>query len=224
MGRGFAGRKWFLADAGSHPFLCMSDDGGDAGGGGGGAEDGPTLESLQADLEKLKSTKDQAVAERKADQQELKSVKAKLAEFEKKEAEAQEAEAIKRGEYEKIIAGKDEEISSTRGELIKLRKDNALKDGLSTVEIAPAGKASVEAMFRDRVELDDTGKATIEGKSPGEFFKEWATTDEGKFFVTSKAAGGGAPGGTGGKPSTGNWGGSKEDRKAAIAAKFPNLK
>ena len=82
---------------------------------------------------------------------------------------------------------------------------------------------AVKAMLRSQTSIKD-GAAVIGDKLLDDHVMEWASTDQGKHFITAPAnTGGGGQGGNGGGKCTGNMGGSREDRVAALKAKFPEL-
>jgi len=101
-----------------------------------------------------------------------------------------------------------------------------LSDALVKASVAPHYLTAVKAMFKGQAALKaENGeyKALINDKPLAEAIAEWAQTDEGKHFVAAPAnSGGGSTGG--GKPNTdGTLAGDKNQRTAAIAARWPEL-
>jgi len=99
-----------------------------------------------------------------------------------------------------------------------------------------AAVAMIKTSAEAKVVADgETRTAQIGGKALNDFVKEWAASDDGKVFVTAAPNSGGGAGGSGkGTPPgqqqqqqtgavTPNFGGSKAERVAAIAAKYPDL-
>jgi hypothetical protein len=156
---------------------------------------------------------DLAAVETERDQWKDKAVAAeKLAKKAATDAEA----AIKRAEAA--------ESSTTR-----LLADSALGEALGKAGITnPVHQKAVKAMFANDVQVvaeGDAKVAKIGDKTVVEALAEWAGSDEGKHFVTNSANGGGSQGGTGRNTPTnkGDFGGNRDERKAAIAAQFPEL-
>jgi hypothetical protein len=107
-------------------------------------------------------------------------------------------------------------------------RDQALTGALQSAGITnPTFLKAAQAMLSGNVKLGDDGTAFVEtGMGPkmlGDYVKAWAAS-EGSAFVTP-AQGGGAKGNTGGAPraSSGNLGGTKEERVAAMKQRFPDL-
>lgn len=111
---------------------------------------------------------------------------------------------------------------------------NSLRDGALTEALTKAGVTSApllkaaKAMLASGVEVvDDNGTRIVKaGDKPlGEFITAWAGSDDGKAFVSApEHNGGGAQGSRGNaRPSAGDMGGTRTERAAALAAKFPEL-
>lgn len=192
-----------------------------------------TIEELQAQVAALTSQleaetgkKDRILDEKKSEQAGRRELEEKLKVFEDAKKAADEQAAINKGEFDKVMATRDRELADAKDALGSLVKGSALQDGLATLEIAPGMRRGVEALHADKVQIVE-GKAVIDGKDPADYFKEWAATDEGKAYIVADNSGANAtPNTPGAKPSgvSGNFAGTKEERRAAIAAKFPDLK
>ena len=192
-----------------------------------------TIEELQEQVTELKKAldaekgkKDRILDEKKSEQAGRRELEDRLKEFEDAKKAADEKAAIEKGEFEKVMAARDRELADAKNALDALTKGSALQDGLATLEIAPGMRRGVEALHADKVSIVD-GKAVIDGKDPADYFKEWAGTDEGKAYVVAKNSGGDSKPSTPGAKSTSanpSFSGSPEERRAAIAAKFPDLK
>ena len=99
--------------------------------------------------------------------------------------------------YEKLKADLDAESGFTS----KLLLDNGLTDALVKNGVAAPYLPAVKAMLISQAKIQIDGqdrKAVIGDKELGTFVKEWATSDEGKNFISAPAnAGGGSSGGSG---------------------------
>lgn len=119
----------------------------------------------------------------------------------------------------------------------KLTKDLADKDSALTQHLIDGGltsalaKANVPAHFLDAAKALLKGQAAIKdgvavvGDKPlAEHVAAWAGSDQGKHFVLAPHnSGGGGQGGSGGGKQTGNMGGTRDERTAALKAQFPEL-
>lgn len=116
------------------------------------------------------------------------------------------------------------------GAMSKLLVDSGLSDALSKHGITnPVHQKAAKALLKEQVALVAEGDARIPkvgDKALADYVKEWAAGDEGKHFVTAPDGSGGGAGHSG-KPAEqkqkGNWGGSKEERIAAIEANFATI-
>lgn len=119
---------------------------------------------------------------------------------------------------------------AAEGSTTRLLADNALVEALAKAGITnPVHQKAVKAMFAGDVQVvadGDARVAKIGDKSVVDALTEWAGTDEGKHFVAAPdISGGGSQGGRSVSiNSKGNLGGSRNERTAAIAARFPELK
>ena len=74
--------------------------------------------------------------------------------------------------------------------------DNGLSAALDGVKVMAEAKDAATALFRSSAVIED-GKAVINGKPLADAIKEWAETDQGKFFTQAPDNhGGGAQGGS----------------------------
>ena len=152
-------------------------------------------------------------------EQERDALKAQLSESTKaaKKAAADAEAALKRAE-------------AAEGSTTKLLVENGLNDALAKAGVTnPVHQKAAKAMLAAQVQIaDDNGaKVAVMGDKPlADAITAWAATDEGKYFVAATpASGGGASGGsrTGQGTQPGNLGGTRTERTAAIAARFPDL-
>ncbi len=151
-------------------------------------------------------------------QRELEDVSAKFTEAQK---------AAKKATTEAETARK--QLQDAEGFTQRLLVDNGLTDALAKAGVTnPAHLKAVKAMLAGQVQIvadGDQKVAKVGDKALPDFVSEWAKGDEGKFFVSApNNSGGGAAGGsTGSTKPTGDLGGDKAARVAALAAKFPEL-
>lgn len=139
-----------------------------------------------------------------------------------------QAEALKQFEArlkksEKLAAEALAERDTLKGQVAKAARDAAVRAAVSKHEFIDA---DVAGMLLERGIRQDGEQVLFEADSG-----KLIPLDEGAAFLAKtkphlvKAAG--APGSGyrdgGGKPPTGNWAGSREERTAAIAARFPDL-
>lgn len=141
-----------------------------------------------------------------------------------KSGKADEAALVR--ERQKLEA----EAAEAKGQLAALQeriqsqaKEQTLTDALTGAGVTdPALSKAARAWLAPSVKLDESGAAMVEtdmGPKPlADHVKAWAA-GEGASFVT-KATGVGARGGDKAAKTTGKIGGSKEERQAAIKAKF----
>jgi hypothetical protein len=175
-----------------------------------------------------------------------KSLRERLKAFEEAEAEtkrkAEEAETEaqrKAGEFAKIEEGLKKRIATLESEnasLVDGMKATTI-DAKLTAELEaqgvtnPAFKKAALTMLKASNGFDVTKEGDVidkKGNTPlTDFVKTWAGTDEGKSFITNGNGGGGAPGkssDTGqSKPVVGNLTGTREERAAYMAQRFPDL-
>lgn len=97
------------------------------------------------------------------------------------------------------------QLEAERGFTTKLLVDNGLVSELTKHGVTnPVHIKAASALLRGGVQIVEDGEnrvAKVGDKALSEFVKEWASGEEGKFFVSAPSnAGGNAPGGAG-KPS-----------------------
>lgn len=148
-----------------------------------------------------------------------------------KEQQARAIEAVKakaKADLDALTAQIAERDSYIDG----VTRDSALQAALDEAGFDPMHKPMLAKFLGDQIKVrrEDDGKRVafadtdLGEVAPLDFVKEFAAK-QGKAYL-AKATGPGAPGSD--KPglrgqSTGDFGGSKEDRTKAIAAKFPEL-
>lgn len=165
---------------------------------------------LQDSIDKLEAKRNEALDEAKKaktalrNSQEIKPEDLTAAESRAEKAEvalAEAAKAVKTLTTERDTAVKT--LETEQGFTSKLLVDNGLTDALTTagVKEAPHLKA-VKAMLAPFVQIVADGDqriAKVGDKALSDHIKEWAASEEGKFFVSAPSnGGGGAPGGQSG--------------------------
>jgi hypothetical protein len=192
------------------------------------------------ELEKAQAKLAKSVEAEKALRERLKAFEDAEAETKRKAAEAETENQRKAGEFAKIEEGLKKQIET-------LKTENAsLVEGIKTTTIDakltaaleaqgvtnPALKKAAVTMLKAGNGFDVNKDGEVIDKKANtpltDFVKSWAGTDEGKSFITNGNGGGGAPGkssdnGQTQKPTVGNLTGNREERAAAIAARFPDL-
>jgi len=119
-------------------------------------------------------------------------------------------------------------LASERAYTERLLIDNGLSAALTANGVTnPAHAKAAAALIRSTSKIEiavdgDNRTATVGGKALADFVKEWSSTDDGKNFVTATAnGGGGAPGSQQQQhKQAGNFGGTRDERIAAINARF----
>lgn len=131
-------------------------------------------------------------------------------------------------------ATKDLEAANKRATDIDSAYNGTLRDAALTEALTKAGvtspallKAAKALLGTHATVVDENGTRVVKAgdKALGDFITEWAGSDEGKHFVAAAdITGGGAQGGNRNPtPAKGDLGGSREERAAAIASRFPDL-
>lgn len=196
----------------------------------------PSKEELEAAQAKLAKS----VEAEKALRARLKAFEDAEAETARKAAEAETEAQRKAGEFAKIEEGLKKQIETLKTEnasLVEGMKTTTIDTKLSAELEAqgvtnPAFKKAALTMLKASNGFDVTATGDVIDKKANtpltDFVKAWAGTDEGKSFITNGNGGGGAPGKTSDngqtpKPITGNLTGNRQERSAAIAARFPDL-
>lgn len=127
------------------------------------------------------------------------------------------------GERDSAIRERDE----ARGQITGLTRDQALSEALISAGVTDGGlQKGASAILRDQIKMVE-GKPVVETdmgpKALADHVKHWAA-GEGKSFVSpSKGGGAGGSDSQNGGKIAGNLGGTREERVAAIKAKFPDL-
>jgi len=137
------------------------------------------------------------------DPAEIEKLESKIASLETDLSNA--TKALKDGNkaYESLKASLDAETGFTS----KLLLDNGLTDALVKNGVAAPFLPAVKAMLISQAKIEANGNdriAKIGDKELNDFVKDWATSDDGKNFISAPAnagggSAGGSSGGTGGK-------------------------
>lgn len=109
----------------------------------------------------------------------------------------------------KLLKQAQDALVSESGFTQKLLLDNGLTEALVKAGVASQFLPAVKAMFGTQAKIvaeGDVRKALIGDKDLTEFVSSWATSDEGKHYISAPAnGGGGASGGTGGSSGQKVW-------------------
>lgn len=109
----------------------------------------------------------------------------------------------------KLLKQAQDALISESGFTQKLLLDNGLTEALVKAGVASQFLPAVKAMFGTQAKIvadGDVRKALIGDKDLTEFVSSWATSDEGKHYISAPAnGGGGASGGTGGSSGQKVW-------------------
>lgn len=186
-----------------------------------GVDDHPEVANLRNAYARTKEDREKA----KKDAADL---KARIADLEKGAPDTAATQA-KLAELEGKLAEAEARAGEWQGKYTGATRDQSLQSALQGVGITePTFIKAATAMLAGSVKLADDGTAFVESsmgpKTLGDFVKGWASS-EGAAFVT-KPQGAGVKGGEGsGNPTTpkGNLAGNKEERQAALKARFPDL-
>jgi hypothetical protein len=201
----------------------------DGDGGGGG---GPDDDDVAKERAKAKKAQDEAKNLRTR----LKELEAKQADIDAKAEADEKAKAEAEKDWKKLEAKLTKERDDAKAETqqaVKKYNDKVVEVELGQ-ELTAAGvtnpafhKAALTLVrTSNEIEISDDGKMSVNGNPLNDFVKSWAGSDEGKSFIQNGNGGGGAgptPQRPGGQQVTGNMGGTAEERKAAIAERFPEL-
>lgn len=186
-----------------------------------GVDDHPDVANLRNAYQRTKDDREKA----KKDAADL---KARIADLEN-EAPDTAAHQAKLAAIEEKLAEVEAKAGEWQGKYTGIARDQSLQTALQTAGIEkPLYVKAATAMLSDDVKLADDGTAYVESnmgpKVLDDYVKAWAAS-EGAAFVT-EPQGAGVKGGEGsGTPITpkGDLAGSKDDRKAAIKTRFPDL-
>jgi hypothetical protein len=109
----------------------------------------------------------------------------------------------------KLLKQAQDALVSESGFTQKLLLDNGLTEALVKAGVASQFLPAVKAMFGTQAKIvadGDVRKALIGDKDLTEFVSSWATSDEGKHYISAPAnGGGGASGGAGGSSGQKVW-------------------
>ena len=186
-----------------------------------GVDEHPEVASLRNAYARTKEDREKA----KADAAKL---KAQIAELEKSAPDTAATQAKLTAREEKL-AEAESKANEWQGKYTGVTRDQSLQGALQQAGISePAFLKAATAMLAGEVKLADDGTAYVESsmgpKMLGDYVKQWAA-GEGAAFVT-KPQGTGVKSGEGNgnpTPPKGNLAGTKEERQAALKARFPDL-
>jgi hypothetical protein len=192
----------------------------------------PVIPEVSPEFAELKAENERLKAHHAKLLDETKTAKQKAAEIEKAQQEAETARQHEQGEYKSLAERYQKEAEAERKSLLELKgsiANQALDAAAMQAALAEANSpanAKIMARFiRDQLEYTDAGVIGKGGKAAEDAVKElFATGDFEALRKGNQSSGGSAPGGkSGGGATKGNLGGTKQERQAAIAARFPDL-
>jgi hypothetical protein len=131
---------------------------------------------------------------------------------------------LSKTEMEKLTNALKEKDGALQQHLI----DGGLSDALAKAKVKPELMDAAKALLRGQAAIKAEGGAyqALMGDKPlHDAVTEWASGEQGKHFVLADANSGGGATGGGAAPNKpkGNLGGDKNERIAAISARFPEL-
>lgn len=186
-----------------------------------GVDDHPEVASLRNAYARTKEDRERAKAD-------AASLKAKIAELEKGAPDTAATQA-KLSSLEEKLAEAEAAIGEWQGKYTGVTRDQSLQGALQQAGITePAFLKAATAMLAGEVKLGDDGTAYVESsmgpKMLGEYVKSW-TAGEGAAFVSKPQGAGLKNNDLGGNPTPpkGDMAGSKQERQAALKARFPDL-
>lgn len=194
-----------------------------------------TIEELEKQVGDLQAEKEAMSAKNKELLGEIKKLKAKnndavdaekYAELESKfdELKSENDKLVKK--YDADVKKLNADLSTANGSLNRYLIDAGLSDNLAKAGVKAEFLEAAKALLRGQASLkDEKGelKAYIADKPISEFVSEWAQKDGKAFIAAPQGQGGGAGGSNNTASTSAKWGGSREERIAAINEKF-NLK
>ena len=194
-----------------------------------------TIEELEKQVGDLQAEKEAMSAKNKELLSEVKKLKAKnsdavdaekYAELESKfdELKSENDKLVKK--YDADVKKLNADLSTANGSLNRYLIDAGLSDNLAKAGVKAEFLEAAKALLRGQASLkDEKGelKAYIADKPISEFVSEWAQKDGKAFIAAPQGQGGGAGGSNNTASASAKWGGSREERIAAINEKF-NLK
>lgn len=185
-----------------------------------GVDDHPEVASLRNAYARTKEDREKAKGE-------AASLKAKIAELEKGAPDTAATQA-KLAALEEKLAAAEAAAGEWQGKYTGVTRDQSLQGALQQAGITePAFLKAATVMLASEVKLAEDGTAYVESsmgpKVLADYIKSWAAT-EGAAFVT-KPQGAGVRSGehSGTIAPKGNLAGTKEERQAALKARFPDL-
>jgi hypothetical protein len=186
-----------------------------------GVDDHPDVANLRNAYSRTKEDREKA-------KQEAASLKSQIDEL-KRGAPDTAANQAKIAQLQEQLDAAKAESGQWQTKFTGVTRDQALASALQTAGITnPTYLKAAQAMLAGSVKLGDDGTAYVEtGMGPkvlGDFVKGWAAQD-GKDFVTPPKGGDARGGDRSGAPTQpkGSMAGTPEERKAALAARFPEL-
>lgn len=175
-----------------------------------GVDDHPEVKNLRSAYDKEKDKRKRLSTEA----EDLRRLKAKLPEdFDPDQWEELKRRAEQSGdagkvkqvqeEYERKLTEAQQEVTSLKEQIRSNAVERELAQALEAAGVtSPALKRGATALLKGQVQLDDDGNVVMDtkmGPKPvADAVKQWASTDEGKDYV-SPAKGSGAKGGGGSK-------------------------
>lgn len=186
-----------------------------------GIDDHPDVSNLKNAYSRTKEDREKAKTEAAA-------LKAKIADLEKGAPDTAATQA-KLAALQDQLAAAEAKVGEWQTKYTGITRDQALTNSLQAAGITnPTFLKAATTMLAGQVKLGDDGTAYVEtGMGPKvltDFVKGWAASD-GKDFVTPPAGGGARGSDSPPKPNAtqGNLAGSPQERRAALAARFPDL-
>jgi hypothetical protein len=186
-----------------------------------GVDEHPEVASLRNAYARTKEDREKAKSD-------AASLKSQIAELQAGAPDTAATQA-KLSALEERLSQAEAKANEWQGKYTGITRDQSLQGALQQAGInEPAFLKAATAMLADQVKLADDGTAYVESsmgpKVLGDYVKAWAA-GEGAAFV-AKPQGAGVKGGEGnGTPTAkkGDLAGSKEERQAALKARFPDL-
>ena len=202
---GWPARQWFMSTTATNPHLCFAEGdgegegngGGDNGGSGGDELSNMSPEELISMVKSLQSNKKRSDASSINNKTRADALETELNALKEAEAARLMKEAEDNLEFEKLRDEEKARADAAEGKLSDLTKRMAIGSELSKLKIAPEAMDDLQANFASRAKVDGD-KVTIDGEGLEDFFKGWAETDRGKFYILDTDQGGGANGGSNG--------------------------
>ena len=186
-----------------------------------GVDDHPDVANLRNAYARTKEDREKAKGE-------AATLKQQIAELQKGAPDTAATQA-KIAQLQEQLAQEAAKASEWQTKFTGITRDQALSNALQSAGITnPTFLKAAQAMLAGSVKLGEDGTAFVETamgpKVLGDFIKGWAAQD-GKDFVTPPKGGDARGGDRSSNPTQpkGNLAGTKEERQAALAARFPEL-